>query len=231
VMAERGLYDLPPVTKTPVLGVLGVPDVSGVLPVLGDSGQDSDWVGQEGCPSLTIDKHRENIRVGQVGQGGQPFTQGRVHDIDQDIAELFDAVDLTLIDDEPSDDMLLTPHDSTADLSPAAQAADFTNRVQQLADMVRPAPSVSPSRDAPPAINEASAEAMRAQVDGDTRLAAPAKVSRKTAAGHHTNPSMFGHWTVKRTPLSDAPPPRDEASAKATGAHRDHTNDYEEDTV
>ena len=152
-------------------------------------------------------------------------------DLASDIADVFGTVDVTSIDDEPPADMVLTPYDSTADRSPAAQEAGLTRRLQQVADTVRPKSSVSASPDEPPPIDEAYAEAKRAQVDGDTRLAAPAKVSRKTAAGHHTNPSMFGHWTVKSTPPSDQPPPRNAASADAMGHHRDHTDDYEEDTV
>jgi hypothetical protein len=89
VMTERGLYDVPPVTNTPVPGVPSVLRVLGVPGVLGESGQDSDWGGQEGCPSLTLNNHRENLRVGQVGQGRQPFTQGPVHDNDQDTAGVF----------------------------------------------------------------------------------------------------------------------------------------------
>jgi hypothetical protein len=165
VIAESGLYDLPPATKTPVRGVPSVLPVPGVSGVLGESGQDSDWGGQGGCPNLTDDEHVENACIGQVGQGGQRFTAEPVHDIDQDIAELFDAVDLTPLDDEPPEDVLLTPHDSTADLSPAAQAAGITRRLQQVADTVRPNPSVSVSNDEPPRIDEAYLEAMGEQVD------------------------------------------------------------------
>jgi hypothetical protein len=70
--------------------------------------------------------------------------------------------------------MLLTPYDSTADLSPVAQESGFTRRLQTEADTVRPTPSVVPS---------------------------------------------------------NGNPPRDEASAEATGEHRDNTNDYEENTL
>jgi hypothetical protein len=78
---------------------------------------------------------------------------------------LFGAVNVTLIDDEPPDDMLLTPYDPTADISSAAQEADFTRRVQQMADTVRPQPSVSPSDDEPPPLDEAYAAARGEQVD------------------------------------------------------------------
>ena len=78
---------------------------------------------------------------------------------------LFGAVNVTLIDDEPPDDMLLTPYDTTADISSAAQEADFTRRVQQMADTVRPQPSVSPSDDEPPPLDEAYAAARGEQVD------------------------------------------------------------------
>jgi hypothetical protein len=134
---------------------------------------------------------------------GTPQVQVTVDDIVGTLSE----INLTPLDDEPPDDMLLTPRDSTADRSPAAQAAGLTRRLQTVADTVRPKPSVSPSSDEPPAIDDPHAEVMREQVDSDTRLAAPAKVSRKTAAGHHTNPCMFGHWTVKNAPPNDEPPP------------------------
>jgi hypothetical protein len=165
VMTERGLYDVPPVANTPVPGVPGILRVPGVLGVLGDSGQEWDRVGQWGCPHLTDEEQIENVRIGQVGQGGHRFTSEPVHDIDQDIAELFDAVDVTPIDDDPPDDMLLTSHDPTADISPAAQEAGFTRRVQTMADTVRPKPSVSPSNDEPPPLDEAYAEARGEQVD------------------------------------------------------------------
>jgi hypothetical protein len=99
VMTERGLYDVPPVTNTPVPGVLDVLRVPGVLGVLGDSGQEWDRVGLWGGPHLTDDQQRENDRIGQVGQGGHRFTSEPVHDSDQDIAERFDAVSPS--DDEP----------------------------------------------------------------------------------------------------------------------------------
>jgi hypothetical protein len=165
VITDRGLYDVSPMTNTPVLGVLDVPDVPGVPGVLGDSGQEWDRVGQWECPHLTNDEQLENVRIGQVGQGGHRVTSDPVHDIDQDIAELFDAVDVTVIDDEPPDDMLLTPHDPTADISPAAQEAGFTRRVQTMADTVRPQPSGSPSDDEPPPLDEAYAAARGEPVD------------------------------------------------------------------
>jgi hypothetical protein len=86
-------------------------------------------------------------------------------DLASDLAAVFGAVNVTRIDDEPPDDMLLTPHDSTADISSAAQEADFTRRVQQMADTVRPQPSVSLSDDEPPPLDEAYAEARGEQVD------------------------------------------------------------------
>jgi hypothetical protein len=58
VMTEKGLYDLPPVTKTPVPGVLDVLRVPDVLGVLGDSGQEWDRVGLWGGPNLTNDEQR-----------------------------------------------------------------------------------------------------------------------------------------------------------------------------
>jgi hypothetical protein len=91
VMAERGLYDLPPISKTPVLGVLDVSDVPGVLGVLGDSGQEWDRVGQEECPNLTNGEQTENVRIGQVGQGGHRFTSDPLHDIDQDAIGVLSA--------------------------------------------------------------------------------------------------------------------------------------------
>jgi hypothetical protein len=126
-------------------------------------------------------EEREDTEVTGVVSGG--FDS----DLAADIADVFGAVNVTLIDDEPPDDMLLTPRDPTADLSPAAQAADFTRRVQTVADTVRPKPSVSVSNDEPP-IDDAYADAKGEQVNGDTRVAAPAKVSRRQAAGHNKAP-------------------------------------------
>jgi hypothetical protein len=99
VITDRGLYDVSPMTNTPVLGVLDVPDVPGVPGVLGDSGQEWDRVGQWECSHLTNDEQRENVSIGQVGQGGHHVTSDPVHDSDQDIAERFDAV--SPADDEP----------------------------------------------------------------------------------------------------------------------------------
>jgi hypothetical protein len=121
--------------------------------------------------------------------------------------------------------MLQTPHDPTVDLSPAAQAAGFTRRVQQLADRMRPNPSVSPSSDEPPAIDAAYPAAIGEQVDVDTRLAAPGKWSRKKTAGHHKNPWMFGHWSVKNAPPNDEPP----AHADAIGEPSTNGVDGHED--
>jgi hypothetical protein len=119
-----------------------------------------------------------------------------------EIADVLGTVNLTPIDDEPPDDMLLTPHDPTADLSPVAQESGFTRRVQTMADTVRPKPSVSASHDEPPPIDEACAEALSEQVDAEARLAPSAKWSRKKAAGRNKNASMFGNWTVKHSPPS-----------------------------
>jgi hypothetical protein len=86
-------------------------------------------------------------------------------DLASDMADVFGAVNVTRIDDEPPDDMLLTPDDPTADISPAAQEADFTRRVQTMADTVRPQPSGSPSDDEPPPLDEAYAAARGEPVD------------------------------------------------------------------
>ena len=112
----------------------------------------------------------EVVQVASMADIGTPQVQVTVDDIVGTLSE----INLTPLDDEPPDDMLLTPRDSTADLSPVAQESGFTRRLQTVADTVRPKPSVSVSNDEPP---------------------------------------------------------RDEASAEATGAHRDHTNDYEENTL
>jgi hypothetical protein len=149
----------------------------------------------------------------------------------EDIVGALSEIDLTPLDDEPPDDLLLIPRDSTAAISPAAQEAGFTCRVQTMADTVRPQPSVSASSDEPSPIDAADPEAMREEVDGDTPLEAPEKWSRTKAAGHNKNPWLFGHWTVKRAPLSDAPPSRDDTDADAIGQHRDTHDDYEEDTL
>jgi hypothetical protein len=116
-------------------------------------------------------------------------------------------IDLTPLDDEPLEDMLLTPHDPTADLSPAARVAGVTRCLQQMADRVRPTPSVSGSNDESPPIDSAYPEALDEQTDVDTRLAATAKWSREKAAGHHKNPWLFGNWTVKSAPPNDELPP------------------------
>jgi hypothetical protein len=147
VMAKSGLYDLPPVTKTPVLGVPSVLHVPGVLPVLGDSGQEPDRVGQEGCPSLTIDNNRENLRVGRVGQGGHRFTSESVHDIDQDIAEAFDA-----------DRGAYVPRRSDAPV----KALDVDTALQVTAKSSRRLPLLE---DVPPRRGAASADAKGEQVD------------------------------------------------------------------
>jgi hypothetical protein len=96
-----------------------------------------------------VPEEREDTEVTEVVSGG--FDPDRA----PDIADVLDTVNLTPIDDEPPDDLLLTPRDSTADLSPAAQAASFTRRVQTVADTVRPKPSVSPSSDELLPIDEA----------------------------------------------------------------------------
>jgi len=165
--------------------------------------------------------------MGQVGQGGHRFISNPVQDIDQDTAELCDAVDVTRIDDEPPDDRLLPPHDPTTDLLPAAQEAGFSRRVQQMAETVRPKPSVPPANDAPLPLDEASAEVMGEPVEVDTRLAAPAKRSRMKAAGHNKDRCLFGNWKVKNSPPSDAPPRRDDAHADAIG----QPGDLEENTI
>jgi biotin operon repressor len=231
VVAAKGLYDLPPVTNTPVPGVLGVPDVPGVLGVLGVSGQEWDRGGRRGCPSLTADGEMENARLGQPGQGGHRFTAEPVHHTAEDSAELFDAVDVTRIDDEAPDDMPLTSHDPTADSSPAAQEAGFTRRIQQLAGTVSPTPSASSAFDAPPPLDEASTEARGEPVGGDGLLAAPARVSRPKAAGPTKAPWLFGNWRLITPPPSGEQPPVAEASDDPRGTPRDHHHDYEEHTL
>jgi hypothetical protein len=84
-----------------------------------------------------------------------------------------------------------------------------------MADTVKPKPSGSPSNDEPPPIDDADPEARGEQVDVDKPLAAPAKVSRKKAFGHHKDPWLFGNWKVKKSPPNDEPPPR----ADAMGEH------------
>jgi hypothetical protein len=61
---------------------------------------------------------------------------------------------------------------------------------------------VAPSCDEPPPIDEAAPEAMGAQVNGDTLVAAPVKWSQKKASDHNKNPAMFGNWTLKHSPPS-----------------------------
>jgi hypothetical protein len=145
-------------------------------------------------------------------------------DLDPDLAELCEAVGVTLTDDEPPNDLRLPPHDPTADLPPAARAARVSRRVHRMADTARPTPSESPARDALP-IDEASPEAMGEPVGVDTPRAAPAKVSRQKAAGPHEAPWLFGKWTVTSAPPRDAPPPR----ADAMGEHRTDGVDGHED--
>jgi hypothetical protein len=144
-----------------------------------------------------------------------------------DIVDASSEIDLTPLDDEPPDDLLLTPYDPTADLSPAAQAADFTCRVQTVADTVRPTPAVAASSDEPPPIDSAYPEAPGEPVDVDTHLAATAKWSRKKAAGHHKNPWLFGHWTVKNSPPNDAPPPDADAMGEPSANGADGHDDLE----
>lgn len=157
-------------------------------------------------------QHEED-QEGQVGSEGEVVQEASMAHISipplqstvDDIVGAFREIDVTLIDDEPPDDMLLTPRDPTADISPAAQEAGFTRRLQEMADTVRPKPSGSPAHDAPPPLDEAYAEARGEQVDVDTLLAARAKVSRTKAAGHNKAPWMFGNWTVKNALPSDEP--------------------------
>jgi hypothetical protein len=82
-----------------------------------------------------------------------------------DIANGLGTVNLTPIDDEPPDDLLPPPDGSTADLSPAAQAAGSTRCVQTVAGTVRPESSVSASSDELLPIDEAYLEAIGEQVD------------------------------------------------------------------
>jgi hypothetical protein len=226
VMTKRGLYDVPPVTNTPVPGVPSVLPVPGVL---GDFGQEWDGGGQEGCPHRTDDEHGENVSIGQVGQDGHHCTSAPVHDLDPDLAERCDVVDVTLIEDEPPDDLRLPPHAPTADLSPAAQAAGVSRRVQEIADTVRPT-TAGPLLSAAPPIDEAHPEARGEPVGVDTPRAAPAKRSRQKAAGPHEAPWLFGQWTVTSAPPRHEPP-RDEFFADATSQHRAHADDYEEDII
>jgi hypothetical protein len=177
---------------------------------------------------------REEDQEGQVVSEGEVVQEASMATIDTPqvpltvdaIVGAFREMDLTPLDDELPDDLLLTPHDPTADLSPAAQAAGFTCRLQQMVDTVRPTPSVAPSSDEPP-IDDAYAEAPGAQADVDMLLAAPAKWSRKKTAGHHKNPWMFGHWTVTSAPPSDAPPPRADALAEHRANGVDGHDDLE----
>jgi AAA domain len=113
------------------------------LNTYGDDRQD---VGELEEPEEPEDTEAMGVGSGGVGSA-----------LDPDLADVLGAVNVTAIDDEPPDDLLLIPRDPTAALSPAAQEARFTRRVQQLAETVRPTPSVSPSHNAPPAINEADA--------------------------------------------------------------------------
>jgi hypothetical protein len=169
----------------------------------------------------------EVVQVASMADIGTPQLQVTV----DDIVGAFREIDLTPLDDEPPDDLLLTPHDPTADISPAQHRAEVTPRLQQLADMVRPKASGSPSHDAPPPIDDAYADAMREQVDGDTRLAAAAKSSRTKAAGHTKAAWMFGNWKVRTAPSNDKPPPRDEAYADTMGKPSHNHDDYEENTI
>jgi hypothetical protein len=119
-----------------------------------------------------------------------------------DMADVFGTVDVTPIDDEPPADLVNVPHDQTADISPAQHRAELTSRIKKVTNMARPKP-----------------------------LADTTKGSCKQASGHNTAPWMFGNWTVKSTPPSDQPPPRNAASADAIGQHRDYTGDLEENTI
>jgi hypothetical protein len=173
VPTGKGGYTLPP-------SVQPVPSVQAVHPVQAvqrEREQAPTGVNTPPCSPQKTHQPRVDGIVEQVNSLNSRSDNPPLHaphDLDLDIANVFDAVNLTSIDDEPPADMVNVPHDQTADLSPAAQESGFTRRLQTVADTVRPTPSVSVSHDEPP---------------------------------------------------------RDEASAEATGAHRDHTNDDEEDTV
>jgi AAA domain len=166
-------------------------------------------------------EEREDAEVTGVVSGGY------ASDLDPEIADVFGAVNVASIDDEPPDDMLLIPRNRTADISAALHEAGFSRRVHQVADLVRPRLSASPSHDAPPPPDEADAGAMGEPVDGDTRLAAAAKSSRTKAAGHTKAAWMFGNWTATRAPVTDAPPPHTDAMGEHSPAGADGDDDLE----
>ena len=144
-----------------------------------------------------------NASIGHPGGLRGKSDQSYCHDTDQnllgvapDMADVFGTVDLTPIDDEPPADMLLTPHDPTADISPAQRRAELTSRVHKVATVLRPKP-----------------------------LADTQKVSRTKAAGPNKAPWMFGNWTVKNALPSDEPPSRadtiGEHRTNGVGGHDD----------
>jgi hypothetical protein len=96
-----------------------------------------------------------------MGNIGTPQLQPTVANIVGALGEM----DLTPLDDEPPDNMLLIPHDPTADISPAQHRAELTSRVNKVAMVLRPKPSVSPSHDERPPIDDAYADAMGRQVN------------------------------------------------------------------
>jgi hypothetical protein len=139
-----------------------------------------------------------NTLIGHPGGLRDKSYQSYCSDTDQnlwgvapDMADLFGTVDVTPIDDEPPADMVLTPHDPTADISPAQHRAELTCRVHKVATVVRP-----------------------------KSLADTQKVSRTKAAGPTKAPWLFGNWKMTSSSPSDAPPPRDEDFAGARAGRR-----------
>jgi hypothetical protein len=174
---------------------------------------------------LTINKQREkSIRSGRSVQ-----STGTPPDIDQDIADVFGAVDVTPLDDIPPGDMLHVPRDATAGISPAQHEADLTGRVTQMAAAVRPKPSLSPgsgvdtSQRATPLPKQPDVPAK--QIDVDKPLAATAESSRTKASGHNKHPWPFGHWKAKSSPPSDEPPALSDAYGDAMGEQVDDTEE------
>jgi hypothetical protein len=92
--------------------------------------------------------------------------------------------------------MLLTPHDPTADISPAQHRAELTSRVHKVATVVRLKP-----------------------------LADTEQWSRTKAAGHNKAPWLFGNWKVTSSPPSDAPLPGNEGFTGAMGEQADDTDE------
>jgi hypothetical protein len=130
----------------------------------------------DGLPSEALPLDEEllppgNTLIGHPGGLLGESDQSDCSDIDPnllgvapDIADVFGAVDTTPLDDEPPDDMLLTPHDTTADISPAQHRAELTSRVNGVATVLRPKPSVLSAHDERPPLDDADADTMGRQV-------------------------------------------------------------------